>query len=142
MMIRYNHFPSFFREFDELFRDVNATTAATVRTVTPAADVVEREQAIELRLDLPGVDPEKIDVTLEGHELTIAAARVSTGAPDEKSTWLRQERSQAAFKRTFTLPESIDGTKPEASFKHGVLTVTLPRKEAERPRSLKVKVEA
>ncbi len=141
MMIRYNTFPGFFREFDELFRDVNATTAAAVRTVTPVADVLERDHAIELRLDLPGVDPEKIDVTLEGHELTIAAERVNVKAPD-KATWLRQERSHAAFKRTFTLPESIDGTRPEASFKHGVLTVTLPRKEAERPRSLKVKVEA
>lgn len=141
MMIRYNHFPSFFRDVDELFRGADTATAAAARTVLPAADVLEREAAIELRLDLPGVDPEKIDVKVEGNELTISAERVSTRAP-EKSSWLRQERTAGTFARTFTLPESIDGTKPEATFKHGVLTVTLPRKEAERPRSLKVKVEA
>lgn len=135
-------YPSLWRDFDELFKEaVTAAAEAPEATLTPAADVVETEKAVEIHLDLPGVVPEQIDVKLEGNQLTITAERKVEKAVEQRG-YLRRERAQGAFTRSFTLPTTLDGTKPEASYRHGVLTVTLPKKEEVQPRSLKVKVEA
>lgn len=135
-------FPALWREFDELVRDLNPNqTDGSQSFLTPAADVVETGKAVEITLDLPGVVPEQIDVKLEGNQLTISAER-----KDEKSVqetgWIRRERAQGSFSRSFSLPTTLDGTKPEATYRHGVLTVRLPKREEVQPRSLKVKVEA
>lgn len=135
-------YPSLWRDFDELFKEaVGAAAEAPQATLTPAADVVETEKAVEIHLDLPGVVPEQIDVKLEGNQLTITAERKVEKAVEQRG-YLRRERAQGAFTRSFTLPTTLDGTRPEATYRHGVLTVTLPKKEEVQPRSLKVKVEA
>jgi HSP20 family protein len=135
--------PTLWREFDELFRDFAPMTTApeTVRALVPATDITETEKAIELKVDLPGVNPEGIEVKLEANLLTLSAERKQE-TKEEKNGWVRQERSWGRFFRSFTLPETVEGTTPEATYKHGVLTVTLPKKELAQPRSFKVKVEA
>lgn len=133
-------FPTLWRELDDLFTDA-APAEPTERTLVPAADVVETDKAVELHLDLPGVVPEAIDVKLEGNQLTITAQRAQE-KPVAQRGYLRRERPAGAFSRSFTLPTTLEGTTPEASYKHGVLTVVLPKKEAVQPRSFKVKVEA
>lgn len=134
---------SLFRDFDELFRDFGAPVFDDNRQagLVPAVDIVETEKAVELRLDLPGVDPEQIDVKLDGNLLTVTAERKNEKTAEGKG-WIRQERAWGQFTRSFTLPNTLDGTKPEAAYKHGVLTVTLPKKEEVLPKTLKVKVEA
>ncbi len=139
-LMRVNRFPTLFREFDELFRSLPFESNEPAAFI-PAADVLELPKAIEIRLDMPGVKPDQIEVKLEGDVLTISAER-SEEKKVEGAGWVRQERSQGRFTRTFNLPSSIDGSKPEASYKHGVLTVTLPKREEVLPKSLKVKVEA
>lgn len=135
-------FPTLWREFDELFRDLGpAAQPDTARAMVPATDIVETEKAIELKLDLPGVDPQAIEVKLDGNVLTLSAERKQE-AREEKNGWVRQERRWGTFGRSFVLPETVEGTTPEAAYKHGVLTVTLPKKELAQPRSFKVKVEA
>jgi HSP20 family protein len=144
MKMRINRFP-FFREFDSFFHDFGvaaeqeATTSA--REMVPAADIVEQDKAIEIRLDMPGVTPENIEVKLDGDVLTVSAERKSDNKTEGKG-WIRQERSWGKFTRSFTVPNTIDGAKPEATYKHGVLTVTLPKKDEVLPKSFKVKVEA
>lgn len=139
-----NTFPTLWREFDNLFRDFGVPARAAAegpRRFIPAADVRETEKAVELHLDMPGVDPNGIEIKLDGNLLTITATR-----EDKSETtggeWVRQERAWGQFGRTFTVPETIDGTKPEATYKHGVLTVVLPKKEAVLPKTFKVKIEA
>lgn len=130
-------FPTFFRDVDELFE------VPSQRTFTPAADVYETDKTVELHLDMPGIAPDAIDVKLEGDQLTISAERKTekeAGKENEKFT--RRERFAGTFRRTFTLSDTLEGTTPEASYKHGVLVVTLPKREAAQPRSFKVKVEA
>ncbi len=129
-----------FRDFDAFFRELTPNPEEA-RAALPATDIVETDKAIELRVDLPGVDPENIDVKLEGHVLTLSAERKEATAT-EKPGLVRQERVFGRFTRAFTLPEVLEGTTPEASYKHGVLTVTLPKKELAQPRSVKVKVQA
>jgi HSP20 family protein len=130
-------FPSLFRDVDELF------DAPTQRTFTPAADVYETDKTVELHLDMPGISPDAIDVKLEGNELTISAERKTEKTENDKDKgWVRRERFAGSFRRTFTLSDTLEGTTPEASYRHGVLVVTLPKREAAQPRSFKVKVEA
>jgi HSP20 family protein len=136
-------FPSFWRDIDEVFRDFNAVqnTQAAAPTFLPSVDVVESEKSFELHLDMPGFAPDQIDVKVEGNQLTVTAERKEEKLEEGKS-WVRRERSRGQFMRSFALPEAVEGTNPQAAYKHGVLTVTLPKKEEVLPRSLKVKVEA
>lgn len=140
-LMRINRFP-FFRDFDSLFRDLGATLDEnTERALVPAADIVEQDKAVEIRLDMPGVTPEAIEVKLDGDVLTISGERKADTKTEGKG-WIRQERSWGKFTRAFTLPNTIDGAKPEATYRHGVLVVTFPKKEEVLPKSFKVKVEA
>lgn len=141
-LVRINHFP-FFREFDSLLNDFGLPfdRESADRPLVPAADIVEQEKSVEIRLDMPGVTPEEIDLKLDGDVLTVSAERKSDKKSEGKG-WIRQERSWGKFSRSFTLPNTLDGSKPEATYKHGVLVVTLPKKEEVLPKSFKVKVEA
>lgn len=134
-------FPSLWRDFDEMMRQASEQQSDTQALLVPAADVLETAKAIEIRLDMPGIAPENIDVKLEGNQLTITAERKEEKTVDEKG-WVRRERSVGSYTRSFSLPTTLDGSKPEAAYRHGVLTVTLPKREEVQPRSLKVKVEA
>lgn len=141
-LMRINRFP-FFREFDALFQDfgVPFDGETAERAMVPAADIIDQEKAVEIRLDMPGVAPEGIEVKLDGDVLTVSAERKNEKKTEGKG-WIRQERTWGKFTRSFTLPNTIDGAKPEATYKHGVLVVTLPKKEEVLPKSFKVKVEA
>lgn len=125
-------------EFDNLFRDLTSGGFAQWVSLNPAADIVETEKAIEVRVDLPGHSPKDIQVKLEGDTLTIQSER-----KQEKETkgdnYLRNERTYGMFSRSFVLPSSVDGSQPEARYVNGVLTVTLPKSEAARPRFIEVK---
>lgn len=141
-LVRINHFP-FFREFDSLFNDFGLPfdRESSERPLVPAADIVEQDKSVEIRLDMPGVTPEDIEVKLDGDVLTVSAERKSDKKTEGKG-WIRQERSWGKFSRSFTLPTTLDGSKPDATYKHGVLVVTVPKKEEILPKSFKVKVEA
>ena len=131
-------FPSFWRDVDDLFRD---TQPAQPQALTPPADVRETDKSFEIHLDMPGIAPDRIDVKLEGNHLTITAERKDEKTIEENG-WLRRERTVGSYVRSFSLPDTLDGTKPQATYRQGVLTLTLPKREELQPRSLKVKVEA
>lgn len=149
MLVRTRYaptFPSLFNELDALLRDFSAPvsvdeTTPSVRGLVPAADIAETEKSVEIHLDMPGVKADDIDVKLEGNVLTITAERKAE-ATTEKKGWIRQERSFGRFTRSFTLPAALEGTTPEAAYRNGVLTLSLPKKEEVLPKTVKVKVEA
>ncbi len=132
-------FPTFWRDVDEALPRLPAPRRSS--NLTPPADVLETDKTVEIHLDMPGIAPDQIDVKLEGNQLTITAERKLEKPVDEKN-WIRRERNLGNYGRSFTLPDTLDGSKPEATYRHGVLTVTLPKREEVQPRSLKVKVEA
>lgn len=125
-------------DFGNLFRDFsNWGFDNSVGAIAPT-DVVETENAIQVAVDLPGHSLEDIEVNLEGDTLTIKAER----KPEKvQGKLLRNERFYGVYRRTFVLPESIDGSKPEAQYAQGVLTVTLPKREEAKPRQIKVEVK-
>ena len=107
----------------------------------PAVDVVEGEKAYEITAELPGMDEKNIEVKVANGVLTIKGEKREETEKKEKDYYL-QERSFGAFERTFELPESVEADRIEASFRKGVLTLTLPKKaEAQKP-AKKIEVKA
>jgi len=107
----------------------------------PAVDIVEKEKAFEITAELPGLDEKNIEVKLANGGLTIKGEKQEEKEETKKDYHLH-ERSFGAFERYFAMPESVDADKIDASFKKGVLTVTLPKKpEAIKPEK-KIEVKA
>jgi HSP20 family protein len=104
----------------------------------PSVDVWQDSEAVFAELDLPGVNPADLDVTVtDGNVLTIQGER-KTGEV-EKEAWVRRERGHGKFARTVELPFPVDASKVEAKYEAGVLRVTLPKSEAAKPRKIAVK---
>jgi len=113
----------------------------TGRPWSPAVDVLETEDALVLRADLPDVKTEDIDVRVENNTLILRGKR--TFDNDEKvKGWHRIERSYGEFVRSFAVPSTVDTEKVAAEYKNGVLTVALPRKESAKPRQVKIAVQS
>ena len=94
-----------------------------------------------LKADLPEVKPEDIEVRVENQTLTVKGERKFEKDENPKSGYHRIERGYGPFARYFSLPETIDGDRVQADYKNGVLTITLPKKEAAKPRTIKVAVQ-
>jgi len=124
-------------DFRSLFRDFSDFGFNTAAGFAPT-EVIETENAIEVKMDLPGLSLENIEVQLERDTLTIRAER-KVEKVDGKL--LRNERFYGSYSRSFVLPETVDGSKPEAQYAHGVLTVTLPKREEAKPKLIKVEVK-
>ena len=112
---------------------------STGRPWAPAVDILETEEAITLKADVPDVKIEDIDIRVENNTLTLRGHRKFD--KDEKvKGWHRIERSYGEFVRSFALPNTVDTEKVSADYKNGVLTVALPKKEAAKPRQVKVAI--
>lgn len=107
---------------------------------TPALDVAEGKETITVKAELPGVEPTEIAVTLEGEMLTIKGEKEHT--KEEKDERLhRVERGWGAFMRTVRLPAAVDAGKVTATFKNGVVTVTLPKTPGAKGTMIPLKTE-
>jgi HSP20 family protein len=106
----------------------------------PAINILEQDSAVTITADLPGLEAEDVDVTVEEGTLSIRGERKLEEAA-EGETYRRVERLHGSFERTFTLPNSIDVEKIEARFSNGEMVLTLPKREESKPRSVKIKVE-
>jgi HSP20 family protein len=104
----------------------------------PALNLWADENNLYVEVDLPAVDPAKLEITVtEGNQLTIQGER---SAPEvQGSVWVRQERPFGQFARQVTLPVLVDADTVEAKYEHGVLRLTLPKSEAAKPRKITVK---
>ena len=127
------------RQFEDAFtRMVNEPRAT--RPWSPAVDIYETENELVLKADVPEVESKDIDVRVENQTLTISGERKFEQENTSKG-FHRIERSYGNFVRSFAVPNTFDTDKIVAGFKNGVLTVTLPKKEAAKPRQVKVEVK-
>jgi HSP20 family protein len=104
-----------------------------------AVDMFEKDGNVVVKAEMPGIDPDKIEVNVVGGELRISGERSEEKEVKEES-YYRSERSFGRIYRALTLPEGCDVDHVEASSKNGVLEVTIPRKQA--PSSKKVEVKS
>jgi HSP20 family protein len=101
-------------------------------------DVYTTPSEIVILANVPGLKPDDVTVTLENDTLTIGG---EVKAPMENVDYIFQERPYGKFNRTLTINVPVEADKVEASFENGVLTVTLPKAEAARPKTIKVEAK-
>jgi HSP20 family protein len=126
------------RELDRAFG--SALTNGTGRVWHPATDVIERATEYLIALELPGVQPDAVEVIFEQNTLTVRGTKAPTVQPTEDAE-LRiysAERVSGAFERSFRLPEHVDGNAIQATFQNGVLSISVPKKPASQPRKIAI----
>jgi HSP20 family protein len=119
---------------NRLFSDQTAT-----RPWAPSVDILETDNELVMKADIPGVNLKDIDIRIENGTLTLKGER-KFEREDKNKGFHRQERSYGSFVRYFTLPDTVDSENVKADYQGGVLTVTLPKKEVAKPKSIKVQV--
>ena len=128
------------RLFEDAFTRFLSEPTAN-RPWSPAVDIYETENELVLQADLPDVNQKDIDVRVENQTLTIAGSRNFEKNEDRKG-FHRIKRSYGDFVRSFAVPNTFDTESISASYQNGVLTVKLPKKEAAKPRQIKVEVNS
>jgi HSP20 family protein len=129
-----------FEEPFTMFRPFTTTEETWPLTAwTPPCDIYETDKKVVLKVELPEVMKEDVKVTMENNVLMLRGERKFEEETDREN-YHRVERRYGEFMRSFTLPTYVDATKIDAEFKHGVLTVTLPKREEARAKQIDVKV--
>jgi len=129
-----------FRDFDRLQSEIDRVFSPandSYGPTFPALDVWANEESAVVSAELPGVAPNEIDISIDGDELTVSGKRPAADLAEGES-YLRRERGFGEFKRTLKLPYRIDAGAVDAKFSNGVLQITAPRVDADRPRRIEV----
>ncbi len=136
--------PSIWQEMDQLQREMNRLFDTTSRGRVfnspsyPAINIWTNEEGQLISAEMPGVHPDDLEIDVTGDALSISGER----KPDEvakDARYHRRERNYGTFSRTVQLPFMVDTNKVEASFANGVLLISLPRAEADKPRKITIK---
>ena len=142
MMYRRYRLPNIWQEMDRMQRDMNRLMSSNLpfRAAPgfPAVNVWANQDSLILTAEAPGVSVEDIDVSVVGETLTLSGVR----HPDEVAEgarYHRQERGYGKFVRNVQLPYPVDVEKVQAEFKNGVIHISMPRAEADKPRKIAVK---
>lgn len=121
-------------EMDRLFSGVTLPFTQSF----PAINIWTGDHDTVVTSEVPGIDPKDIDISVEGDTLTISGSRMPEELK-EGDTYHRQERGHGRFARTVKLPFRVEPGKVEAKYDKGILTVTLPRLEEDKPKKIQIK---
>ena len=108
------------------------------RGVYPPVNLRETDEGYVLTAEIPGVSPENVDVSIEGSTVTLSGEREIDYVVGEGTSIHRRERQTGSFRRGFELPSEIDLDAAKASHKNGVLTLSLPKSPATKPRQIQI----
>ena len=128
-----------FRMFEDAFSRL-LSEPRTGRPWSPSVDIFETENEVVLKADVPGVELKDIEVRVENQTLTVKGER-QFEQEEQRKGYHRIERSYGAFTRTVRLPVAVEGSKVDAKFKNGLLTVTLPKTPGAKGITVPVKAE-
>lgn len=124
------------REIDRLFDD--AWSGRGSAPWVPAVDVRETENDIALDVELPGIKPEEVNVSVDQGVLTISGEKHEERKEGEEGRYHTIERRYGSFTRSFTLPQGVSEDQIEAEFENGVLTVRIPKAALPQPRRIQI----
>jgi HSP20 family protein len=124
-----------FRELDRLTQQVLGTQGTLARPAAMPMDAWQDGESFVVELDLPGVDPDSIDLDVERNVLTVKAERPNRASD---ANLISAERPRGVFSRQLVLGDALDTEKVEASYDHGVLTLRIPVAEKAKPRKIAV----
>ena len=143
-MYRRFRTPTRWREMDRLQREMNHLFETVygepnrIASGYPAMNIWTNPESAVLTTELPGVNPENIDINIVGETLTLSGERQPEQLP-EGARYHRQERGYGKFTRSVQLPFQVDTGKVDTRFEKGVLHISLPRAEADKPKKIQVK---
>jgi HSP20 family protein len=141
-LVRWDPFQEFVAMSNRLNRTVNdpytPRTEDSFGAWAPPVDIFERQDHLVIRAEVPGVQKEDMDVRIENGVLTLHGERKQETDLKEENTH-RMERVYGAFTRSFSLPTSVDAAKVTATYRDGVLEVTVPKAETAKPKSIEIK---
>jgi HSP20 family protein len=142
-LVRYEPWVGVRQLQDDINRLFSGLSTGDSSSVTadwvPSVDINEFEEKFQLYVDLPGVEPKDVDITLENGVLTISGERfVQAEKADENVMRRRTERGSGRFYRRFILPESVDAEKVKATGRNGVLEILIPKQAKALPRKIEV----
>ncbi|MGD2171637.1 MAG: Hsp20/alpha crystallin family protein [Gammaproteobacteria bacterium] len=139
-----------FQEFENLLERYNRgggsrlarspESEMTFADWAPSVDIEETEDKYVIKADLPGVDKKDIDVKMENGVLSIRGQKTVEKESGKDTRHHRRERFQGTFARSFTLPDAVNADAVDASYRDGVLSLHIPKKEEAKPRAIDIKV--
>lgn len=125
--------------FQDYGRGQNDTEALSAAGFAPPVDIYEDEHKLVLKLEVPGVKPDELDIQVEGRNLTVRGER-KFSSEEKQENFHRVEHRYGTFARTFTLPSTVDAENVKATCDAGVLRIELAKKAEARPRQVKIGV--
>jgi len=127
-------------EINRLFSGwTNNESSGALADWVPSVDINEYDHSFQLFVDVPGVDPKDVEITLDNGVLTIAGERHSLkNADDQNMVQRRTERARGRFHRRFILPDTVDADNVKASDRHGVLEISIPKQAKAQPRRIEI----
>jgi HSP20 family protein len=127
------------REIDRLFEDTFGRGNNGMSAWSPAVDVRETEKELRLEVELPGINPEDVELTAENGVLTVRGEKKTERKEgDDESRYHMIERSFGTFTRSFQLPKGLDESKIEADYNHGILSIHIPKAALPQPRRIQI----
>ena len=130
------------RIFEEAFPKPSAAKEGEFELADwrPVVDTYEQNDTFVIKAELPGIKKEDVSIDIKDNILTLKGER-SHEADIQEKNYYRKERSYGKFYRAFTLPDAVDPNRIDASYKDGVLSVTLPKGEKAKPKLIDVKIQ-
>jgi len=130
--------------FNQLFNETFARAfgdeqGVSSRAWVPAVDIYETEDSLVLKAELPGISPDDVEIRVEDNTLYLKGERKFAKEVKQESLH-RIERSYGTFSRSFALPGTIEADKVKANYENGILTLTMPKREEAKPRTIKINV--
>jgi len=125
------------REMDRLFESFFPRRRRFMEVEFPPMNVWTNEEGAVVTVEVPGVNPEQLEIAVVGDTLTLRGKRLADDLP-EGARYQRRERFQGEFARSLQLPFTIDAERVEAQYENGILTITLPRAEADKSKRITV----
>ncbi len=128
------------REVDDIFDQFFGRTrgdGSSSAVWAPQTDLSETDDAFRIRLDVPGLEKDDININLQNNTLTVSGSR-SSERTEEEEEYVRVERAFGNFHRTFTLPDAVDAENIEAAYDSGVLTIHVPKTEESTRRQIEI----
>ena len=145
-LVRWNPRGSLFRTqmgrlIDDAFNDflapVNSPDEELGTDWAPAVDILEDDDKLVFSSDMPGLDRDQVEITLENQVLTLRGER-KLDRDDERNNYHRIERTYGSFSRSFKLPNNVDTAAAKATFDNGILNIELPKREDAKPKKLEI----
>jgi HSP20 family protein len=142
-LVPFTGFPSLRKEMDRLFDRFMDWELPELRPFgewSPSLDFSETKDAYTVKIEVPGIDPKEISVTLDNQTLTVKGEKAQEKETKEEQ-YYRMERAYGAFMRSVRLPAPVEAAKVTAAFKNGLLTVTMPKSPGAKGTMIPVKAE-